>query len=51
MNKDSKRISTSQRPQIEKIKGYIRDSVRPFDGNGYVFKQALKELREEGLLS
>ena len=49
MNKDSKRISTSQRPQIEKIKGYIRDSVRPFDGNGYVFKQALKELREEGL--
>ncbi len=49
MNKDSKTISNSLRPQIEKVKSYIRDAKRPFDGEGYIFKQAVKELRNEGL--
>ena len=48
MNRDAKRISNSLRPQIETIKGYIRDAVRPFDGDGYTFRQAVKELRAEG---
>lgn len=49
MNKDAKRINPSLRPQIEKVKGYIRDSLRPFDGNGYIFKTAISELKKEGL--
>ena len=49
MNKDAKTISNSLRPQIEKVKSYIRDAKRPFDGDGYIFKQAVKELRNEGL--
>ncbi|WP_282679552.1 hypothetical protein [Shewanella xiamenensis] len=50
MNRDSKRISNSSRGQIDNIKGYIRDAKRPFDGDGYPFKQALRELRKEGML-
>ena len=49
MVKGKKTISSSQRPQIEKIKCNIRNSVRPFDGEGYTFKKALSELRKEGL--
>jgi hypothetical protein len=49
MNKDAKNIKVSLRPEIERVKGYIRDAKRPFDGDGYVFKTALKELRKEGL--
>jgi hypothetical protein len=37
------------RPQIENIKCNIRDSVRPFDGDGYAFKTALKELKADGM--
>lgn len=50
MNRDSKNISSSLRPQIETIKSNIRNSKGTgFDGTGYPFKQALKELRAEGL--
>ena len=49
MNRDAKNISSSLRPQIDHVKGYIRNATRPFDGNGYVFTTALKELRKEGL--
>lgn len=48
MNKDAKNISSTLRPEIERVKGYIRDTRRPFDGNGYVFRTALTELRREG---
>lgn len=48
MNRHSKRISTSLRPQIENIKSNIRSfSGRGFDGDGYPFKQALKEMKVE----
>lgn len=49
MVRGKKTISNSQRPQIEKIKCNIRNSIRPFDGEGYCFKKALSELRKEGL--
>ena len=49
MNRDAKTIKCSLRPDIEIVKGYIRDSIRPFDGSGYVFKSAIKELRDEGI--
>lgn len=49
MKSGSKTISSSLRPKIDTIKCIIRYSIRPFDGTGYVFKQAVKELREEGL--
>lgn len=48
MNRYSKRINPSFRPQIERIKGYIRAERGPFDGDGYPFKKALSELRKEG---
>lgn len=48
MNRDAKNISSSHRPEITKIKGYIREAKGAFDGCGYPFKQALKELRQEG---
>jgi hypothetical protein len=48
MNSDSKNIKSSLRPEIERVKGFIRDAVRPFDGSGYVFKTALSEIRKEG---
>lgn len=37
------------RLQIETIKTYIKNTKKGFDGDGYVFKKALKELRTEGL--
>lgn len=50
MNRDAKRISTSFRSEIERTKSAIRNSNgRGFDGMGYVFKQAVKELREKGM--
>jgi len=49
MNRDSKTISNSLRPKISTMKSLIRNSTRPFDGSGYVFKTALSELRKEGL--
>ncbi|MEM7298663.1 MAG: hypothetical protein AAF391_10410 [Bacteroidota bacterium] len=48
MNRDAKNISSNHRPEIEKIKGYIRATTNSFDGVGYPFKQAIKELRNEG---
>ncbi|HAS7807793.1 TPA: hypothetical protein I7551_07805 [Vibrio cholerae] len=50
MQRGSKCISTSLRGKIDTIKGYIRETTRPFDGDGYPFKQALKELRDEGMV-
>lgn len=50
MNRYSKRINPGLRPQIEAVKGYIRDARRPFDGEGYVFQTALRECRKEGLM-
>ncbi|MBC5853255.1 hypothetical protein [Vibrio metschnikovii] len=49
MQRGAKTISNSHRREIENIKGNIRSSVRPFDGSGYPFKQAIKELRNEGV--
>ena len=49
MYSDKKTISSSQRPDIERVKGFIRDACRPFDGSGYIFKTALSEIRKEGL--
>jgi len=49
MTRDSKNISNSLRPKIDTIKCMIRYAVRPFDGTGYIFNQAVKELRLEGL--
>lgn len=48
MNRNAKNISSSLRPQIEIVKGYIRSSERPFDGDGYVFQKAVSELRKSG---
>lgn len=36
------------RPAIERVKAYIRDSKLPFDGEGYIFSIALREVRKEG---
>ncbi|RYY74533.1 MAG: hypothetical protein EOO52_13290 [Gammaproteobacteria bacterium] len=48
MNRDSKRISNSLRPSIENIKGHIRSNTgRGFDGDGYPFKQAVREMKVE----
>ncbi|MDN0082416.1 hypothetical protein QU487_06565 [Crenobacter sp. SG2305] len=49
MQRGSKTISNSMRPQIENLKANIRAAIRPFDGTGSAFKTALKELRAEGL--
>jgi hypothetical protein len=49
MNRFSKTIKSTMRPQIENIKCNIREGSRPFDGDGYTFKKALAELRKEGL--
>jgi hypothetical protein len=49
MNRDAKTISSSCRPEIERVKSYILDAVRPFDGDGYIFRTALSELRKEGV--
>ena len=49
MNRHAKRISNSCRPEIERTKGYIRNSNgKWFDGSGYIFKVALREMRESG---
>ena len=50
MNKYSKRINPSYRKDIDRVKGYIATSTRAFDGDGYIFKTALAELRKEGFL-
>ncbi len=49
MNRDSKRINPSLRSRIEIVKSAIRGTNNMFDGDGYVFKTALKELKHEGL--
>jgi len=45
----SRTISSSLRPQIDIIKNRIRFTKNKFDGTGYTFKQAIKELRQEGI--
>lgn len=49
MNKDSKRINSNFRGQIGVLKNRMRHATTPFDGTGYPFKQALKEVRNEGI--
>ncbi|MCZ4337655.1 hypothetical protein [Shewanella colwelliana] len=49
MRTGAKRISPNSRTQIENIKSNIRCTSRPFDGDGHPFKQALRELRQEGM--
>ena len=49
MSSGNKTISNSLRPRIDATKCIIRYSTRPFDGTGYVFKQAIRELRAEGV--
>ena len=41
---------SSMRGQIDRLKYSIKHSIRPFDGDGYVFKTALAELRKEGIV-
>ena len=45
----AKRIKPTHRPNIENIKIAIRRNFRGFDGDGYAFKTAFRELRREGL--
>lgn len=49
MQRGSKSIKCTMRPQIENTKCNIRDSIRPFDGTGYAFKAAIRELKAEGM--
>lgn len=49
MIRGKKRINPSLRGKIETIKSNIRCATRPFDGDGYVFSQAVRELRQEGM--
>lgn len=49
MNKDAKRISNNLRTQISITKSHILHSKNYFYGAGYVFKTAIKELRDEGI--
>lgn len=49
MNRGAKRINPNQRAIIDTLKNNMRFSNKPFDGTGYAFKQALKELRSEGV--
>ena len=39
---------SSMRGQIDRLKYSLKHSTRAFDGDGYVFKTALAELRKEG---
>lgn len=49
VNRNAKSIKSNHRPEIERIKGYIRDSKsNGFDGSGYPFKKAIIELKQEG---
>jgi hypothetical protein len=51
MNRFAKTISTSLRPQIDIVKGYILSALDRgvyFDTDGYVGKTAIKELRQAG---
>jgi hypothetical protein len=50
MQRGAKTISRSLRPMIDNIKSNIRCAVRPFDGDGYAFNTAVKELRAEGMV-
>lgn len=50
MNRHAKTISNSVKPKIRTLKSQIASTKNPFDGCGYIFKQALKELREEGFV-
>jgi len=49
MNRDSKTIKSNFRGQIGILKNRMRHATTPFDGDGYPFKQALKEIRNEGI--
>ena len=50
MNKDAKRIDSSFKAEICRIKGYILNSSgRGFDGDGYPFNQAVRQLRKRGV--
>jgi hypothetical protein len=49
MMKGAKRINPNCRWQIETTKNLIRYANNPFDGSGYIFKQALSEIRKEGV--
>lgn len=49
MHTGSKRINPSFRAQIDTMKNNFRFINSPFDGVGYPFKQAIKELRKEGV--
>lgn len=49
MTKGAKTISRSWRREIDIIKNNILMTSKPFDGTGYPFKQAVSELRKEGL--
>lgn len=44
----SKRIGTSRRGDIEKLKSALRSETAAFDGDGHVFKTAVSELRKAG---
>jgi len=39
---------SNMRGQIDRLKYNLKHTTRAFDGDGYVFKTALAELRKEG---
>ena len=50
MNRDAKRINPNHTAAINRVKGYIRNSNgRGFYDDGYVFKTAVRQLRQEGM--
>tara|TARA_R110000824_G_scaffold154155_2_gene326096 strand:- start:302 stop:502 length:201 start_codon:yes stop_codon:yes gene_type:complete len=51
MNRNAKRISSSLRPNIDRVKGFILEAInkgKSFDVDGYVGKTALSEVRKLG---
>jgi hypothetical protein len=48
MTRGAKRINPNCRGKIETVKNAMRYASAPFDGDGYIFRQALKEVRKEG---
>ena len=49
MNRDAKSVKSNWNREISFIEGWILDSHgRGFDGNGYPFKTAVRNLRRKG---
>ena len=49
MPKGNKTICNNSVMRIATLKNNIRNSSNPFDGTGHIFKEAIKQLRKEGV--